>query len=288
MVGEAAGCPAWSFTTLSYDYGTSGDYNFANSTPGAAGSPWGQPTYEWIPEQAHEVTTWTSGNANDGYATVDLASYVGGAGFPFFGTTYSSLYIGSNGLLTFGSPPSTTIYGTDGFPSTTDPDNLIAGAWMNLDLRTDSHLYYGGDATRFVVTYWHAHQYSHKESQESPSYVTFQVILYPSGKIVIQYNQAESSGTTSGSSSIQSDAIIGIENGDGTQGIGYRVNGTGGPMFGSDLALAFTPVGTTAVGLASFGTRTGAPAALPSALAAAAAVLTVALGGIAVTRRRTR
>ncbi|HSN77793.1 MAG TPA: choice-of-anchor J domain-containing protein, partial [Anaerolineae bacterium] len=254
--GEITNCPVWSFTTLSHDYGAGGGYNFANSTPGAAGSPWGQPTYQWIAEQSHEVTAWTSGNANDGYVTVDLAPYLGGAGFPFFGTTYTSLHIGSNGLLAFGSPPSTTSYGTDSFPSTTNPDNLLAGAWMNLDLShgflySDAHLYYGGDATRFVVTYWHAHQYS---LIGSPNYVTFQIILYPTGRIVAQYNQAESYGTTSGVlTSIEGDAIIGIENVDGTQGIGYRVNGAGGPMFGSDLALAMAPVGVPlAVDLAGF------------------------------------
>ena len=99
-----------------------------------------------------------------GHVTVDLRPILGGAGFPFFGTTYNSLYIGSNGLVTFGSPPSTTSYGTASFPSTADPDNLITGAWMNLDLShgllySDSHLYYGGDASRFVVTYWHAHEF---------------------------------------------------------------------------------------------------------------------------------
>ncbi len=73
------------------------------------------------------------------------------------------LSIGSNGLLAFGSPPLPTSYGGASIPDPAIPTNLIAGAWMNLDLRTaqypDAHLYYGGDATRFVVTYWHAHQY---------------------------------------------------------------------------------------------------------------------------------
>lgn len=57
------------------------------------------------------------------------------------------------------------------------------------------------------------------------------------------YNQAESSGTTTGSPTIEADAVVGIENSAGTDGIGYRVDGVGGPMFGSPLALAIVPVG---------------------------------------------
>ncbi len=74
--------------------------------------------------------------------------------------------------------------------------------------------------------------------------MTFQIILYPDGRIVTQYNEAESSGTMAGSPPIQLDTIIGIQNAGGTQGIGYRVNGVGGPMFGSNLALVMAPVGT--------------------------------------------
>lgn len=268
------------------NYGNGGEYNFANSTPGAAGAPYGQPIFNWITERTNVVTTWTSGDANDGYVTVDLSPYLGGGGFPFFGASYTTLYIGSNGLVTFGGPPPTTSYGGDTLPDPAAPNNLIAGAWMNLDLRTslnaEAALYYGGDASRFVVTYWHARRFS---GAASPNYVTFQIILYPNGRIVTQYNEAESSGTTAGSPSIQSDALIGLENSDGTQGLPYRVNGAGGPMFGSDLALAMAPAGIpTAVRLAFLGASAQAPAAVP--MAALAVVLL--LGGLVITHRRNR
>ena len=102
-----------------------------------------------------------------------------------------------------------------------------------------------------MITYWHARRWT--ASPPSPNYVTFQIVLYPNGKIVTQYNEAESSGTTVGSPSIQSDAVIGIEDSAGALGIGYRVDGVGGPMFGSPMALAMAPIGVPlAVDLASF------------------------------------
>ena len=252
-------CPVWSFTTQANpNYGNSGGYNFANSTPGGAGSPIGQPAYSWVTERTYEITAWTTGDGDDGTFSFDLASYFS-SGFPYFGAMFSQLQIGSNGHLSVGTvPPASTVYGQNPFPNALAPNNVIAGAWENLDVipetYPDAHIYYGGDASKVVITYWHAHRHN---ATPDPNYITFQIILHPDGKIILQYNDVESLGTTIGSPSIESDAVIGIENGDGTQGLGYRVDGVGGPMFGSPLALAIVPAGIPlGVDLSAFWTDT--------------------------------
>jgi hypothetical protein len=236
--GDASGCTVISFTTQAnpnYGSSSSSNYNFANSTPGGAGSPVGQPTYNWITEQTNEVTTWTSGTGDDGYFTINLSPYLGGTGFPFFGATYSTVYVGSNGYLTFDAG-STSTCSSCAIPGTLS--KVIAGFAQDLDMRTatyaNAHVYYGGNANRFVVTYLHAHDYG-----SSTDWITFQIVLYPNGKIVVQYNDAES--TSPFPVSLSDDGLIGLENGSGGEYVQYRNNGVGGPIFGSPMALAFAP-----------------------------------------------
>ncbi len=210
-----------------------GGYFFANSTNGASGSP-SQPTYNWIdPITAghSEITNWTSGDGHDGFFGPQALNF----NFGFFDSTYNEVYIGSNGYLTFGDGYDLTA--TDAsIPNIDEPNNLIAGCAMDLNLDygtfADAHVYYGGDNSHFVVTYWHAH-----DEGSVPDYITLQIILYPNGNIKYQYNNLESTDPLP--NSIGDDALVGIENYNGTQGISYRNNGSGGPLFGSPLAVMF-------------------------------------------------
>ena len=82
--------------------------------------------------------------------------------------------------------------------------------------------------------------------------MTFQVILYADGRIKLQYDDSQSSA----SPDIFGDALIGIENSDGSLGIEYRNNGAGGPMFASPLAIMFGPdLSSLPVELTTFITR---------------------------------
>lgn len=210
-----------------------GGYYFANSTSGASGSP-SQPTYDWIDPVASghtEITSWTSGNGNDGY----FGPQAIGFNFAFFDSTYTDLYIQSNGYLTFKDGYVLTAENAS-IPHIDEPNNLLAACAMDLDLdnavHPDAHVYYGGDNSHFVVTYWHAYDLG-----SSTDYITFQVILYPDGNIKYQYNNLESTDPLP--DTIGGDALVGIENYFGTEGISYRNNGAGGPLFGSPLALVF-------------------------------------------------
>jgi M6 family metalloprotease-like protein len=236
--GSATGCPVWSFTTqsnASYGGGQSGHgyYYFANSTSDAMGAP-SQPLYNWSNLATTEITSWTSGTSDDGYFRVpDI-----GFNFNFFGTTYrtSNVYIGTNGYITFGG--GSTAYVNVAIPNTAAPNNFITGAWTDLDVTNstypDAHIYYGGDASKFVVTWMHAHKYGSSE------YITFQIILNSDSTINIQYNDAQTS--TPLTNSITNACTVGMENSGGTAGINYRyavgdTSITGGAMFSSPVAL---------------------------------------------------
>ncbi len=210
-----------------------GGYFYANSTPGASGSP-SQPTYEWVDpvSSGHtEITSWTSGDADDGY----FGPQAIGFSFSYFDSTYQELFIGTNGYLSF-RDGYTVDAGSSILPSVDEPNNFLAACAMDLNvdnaLHADAHVYYGGDASRFVITYLHAY-----DNGSSTDYISFQVILYPNGNIKYQYNNVESTDPFPGS--IGNDALVGIENFFGTEGILYRNNGAGGPLFGSPLALMF-------------------------------------------------
>lgn len=246
--GDATGCSETTFTTENDpNYGggnassTTGGYWWANSTSTSSANAPSAPTYNWIDPVANahtEITAWTSGSDDDGYFTIpDI-----GFDFPFYGTNYrtNDAYINSNGVLIFGGTPDFNYdnAGTsNSIPSLSEVENFIAVCWMDLDDRTDGKVYYGGNANHFVVTWWHYHDYA-----DDAEYITAQLILYTDGTFVIQYNDVESTADDLGdpnlSTTILGDALVGIENSDATKGIEYRNNGSGGPMFGSPLAVA--------------------------------------------------
>ena len=227
----AQNCPIWSFTTndgeVNYGGGgsTQGGYNFANSTAGASGAP-SQPTYSWV-DISGTGTDIISSMLNDNPA----GPFNIGFTFNYFGNNYTQFYISDNGFISFTSPGfgNTTL---SSIPSVSTPDNFIAGYWKDFDPRnsnvTGKHLYYGTSGGYMVITFDHYPQ----RFGDSNGWITFQIILQPSGNIKIQYNTAGTSFNTN-------NGMVGIENSDGTQGILYRSYTKGGAIFGSPLALQF-------------------------------------------------
>ena len=179
-------CPIWSFTTndgeVNYGGGgsTQGGYFWANSTASASGAP-SQPTYSWID---------ISGSGTDLIGSISDEQTVGPFGlgftFNFFGVDYTNFYINSNGFITFGTTAGQTNFPFP-IPSLNTPNNLIAGFWKNLDPTnisvTGKHLYYGTNAGDMVITF---ENYPQKNGL-ADGWITFQVIIKPSGNIKIQY-----------------------------------------------------------------------------------------------------
>jgi hypothetical protein len=115
-------------------------------------------------------------------------------------------------------------------------DNYIAAMFTDLDNTAanfaDAQTFYGNDASGFVVTFRHAHLFGSVDD-----YITFQIILKVNGDILIQYNDTASTGPAV--TNIINFCSVGIENAGGTRGLLYRLNGSGGSIFGSPLALQF-------------------------------------------------
>jgi len=234
-----------------------GGYYFANST--SEGGPY-RPSYEWIDPVAEghtEITNWTNdgtSGGDDSYfdATIPFS-------FSFFGNDYTHAYINSNGAIEF-SQPAFALTGADAsIPSSDAPNNFIAGCMMDLDARSLGKVYYGSDDDgNFVVTWRHYHDFD-----DDTEYITFQIILKQNGNIKIQYNFSQSSLATGCSSdTIYGDALIGIENLDGSDGLQYRNNCVDGPIFDpaktGDMALEISEdPSTLAVELQSFSVNDG-------------------------------
>ncbi len=145
--------------------------------------------------------------------------------FNFYGKKYRKIYIQSSGVISFGSD---TIYSYNSIPSSDSYNNMIAWMWSNMELTTNSKVYYKGYSDRMVVQFF--------DWTLSSTYgtVNAQVILYKSGKIVILYKDASLSKNFGSYS-------IGIENSDGTIGtqVAYYNNG----YLHDELAIEFSTGG---------------------------------------------
>ncbi len=232
FAGDATDCPVWSFTVMSDpnfggDGNLYGGYYFANSTDNGNGLG-SQPIFEWI-DISTTGQTVTYSSEDDGFATVDL-----GFTFNYFGVDYDQIHLGTNGYATFGTT-STITGGSMSIPNDGNPNNIIAMVAMDLHTtNVPSNCYYGADEMGnfvYTVEMWN-------DFGDSDEYIDAQLILYPTGKIKIQYRNYTNPGGDTGSSSILGDAVIGIENAAGTVGVQYRKDGVGGPLE-DDMAIAF-------------------------------------------------
>ncbi|MBN1657754.1 MAG: carboxypeptidase regulatory-like domain-containing protein, partial [Anaerolineae bacterium] len=139
--------------------------------------------------------------------------------FTFYGNDYTSFYAGSNGFLSFGA--GSTSLSNQNLPSTTDPDNLIALMWDDLDpgdtgdlvyYQTFSPCPYPGGTACTIVQYENYHHYPGGGAIAG----TWEAILFDNGNILVQF---EDVGAEAGLSS-----TTGIENSDGTVGLTYVYN----------------------------------------------------------------
>ncbi|MFZ2864144.1 MAG: T9SS type A sorting domain-containing protein, partial [Ignavibacteriaceae bacterium] len=133
-----------------------------------------------------------------------------GFNFKFYGNIKTQIYVSSNGVILF-SPITSNIYTNATIPSTAVPNEFIAPFWDDLDGVSSGTVHYKQDGNRFIVQFTGWHRYSNQGS------LTFQVVLYSSGKIMVYYNNM--SGTLNS-------ATIGIENAAGTVGllVAYNAN----------------------------------------------------------------
>nr|MBN2278305.1 carboxypeptidase regulatory-like domain-containing protein [candidate division Zixibacteria bacterium] len=164
------------------------------------------PDFGWI--DISTVGTEVSGLGDDD----TTGAIVIGFDFPFYENSYSSIYIGSNGILSFDSGVRTRT--NVAIPNSATPNNYIAMWWDDLDPRQGGNIYYYYDASeaRFVVSFVSIRNYT---SSGGTGSLTFQAILYPNGRLLLQYLTMDPGSDADGLSG----ATIGIENDAGDDGL---------------------------------------------------------------------
>jgi hypothetical protein len=164
------------------------------------------PVYSWI--DISTVGTELVGLGDD-----DTSAALNiGFSFPFYENSYTKLYIASNGIITLGAP--STSRSNVNLPNATTPNNLISIWWDDLDPRKGGHIYYYYDAAnnRFIASFVDIRNYY---STTGTGSLTFQAILYPDGKIILQYGVMNPGSDADGLNG----ATIGIENSTGSDGL---------------------------------------------------------------------
>ncbi|HXI04056.1 MAG TPA: S8 family serine peptidase [Candidatus Saccharimonadales bacterium] len=136
----------------------------------------GGPVFDWV-DISSTGTPVSFSSSDDSYSgPVDM-----GLTFPFYGSNYTQFWVSTNGWLAFTAPTSSSAFNYS-LPSTSGPKSLVAPFWDDLHLRTGDvrYLY---DGSRLIVEFNGIGRYSPSTGQT----YTFEVILYPNGKIVFQY-----------------------------------------------------------------------------------------------------
>ncbi|MDK2931475.1 MAG: large repetitive protein [Bacillota bacterium] len=177
----------------------------------------GGPAFDWVDITAVGTPGPTG---DDAQATVSLPFT-----FNFYGEPKTSVTISTNGYLTFG--PYGSDYSNDPIPDDYDPNDLLAVFWDDLHTGNGAtYYYYDAAANRFIVSWVGVRRYGGTSDS-----LNFQVILYPNGKIVYQYQTMSTSTLNS--------ATVGIENSLGTVGLQVVYNAN---YVHNDLAIEFTYV----------------------------------------------
>lgn len=186
--------------------------------PDSAGYKWidsdepNGPVYEWndISTTGTAVTAWTATGTFDpkdeGYA----GPFTFGFPFKFYRQAKTQVYISSNGALIF-NVPTVNIFTNVAIPTIAEPNQYIAAFWDDLDGRTQGTVHYKAEGDKFIVQFTNWQKYSATGS------LTFQYVLYPSGKIMFYYNNMNA---------ILNSATVGIENATGTTGLQIAYNAT--------------------------------------------------------------
>ncbi|MBE3574316.1 MAG: PKD domain-containing protein [Firmicutes bacterium] len=173
------------------------------------------PAFEWL----DLTSTGTPVNlGDDASALVDLPF-----AFPFYGQQKTQVRIGSNGYLTFGTNGDD--YSNDPIPNPSQPNDLIAPFWDDLNPGSGSRILYYGDAAAgiFVVEYKNVPRWG----SSTPN--TFEVILRKDGTVKFQYLTMR--GTLN-------QATVGIENAAGNDGLQVAFNQA---YLHDNLAVEFYP-----------------------------------------------
>ena len=193
------------------------------------------PIYDWIEiaeGQGSQVSITDAGNGNSNY-TSSTNSRILPFPFNFYGQEYNSIQINTNGWISFGD------YQMNAFrnypiPGAGGPSPMVAAFWDDLMTGSGGNVYYYESNEYVVVQWddmrtcgnlsggWYATNCSGGPRQ------TFQIILYPTNEIKIQYqdfnNASDGNYPSGGTPSHGCYSTVGIENHLGNIGLQYTFN----------------------------------------------------------------
>jgi subtilisin family serine protease/flagellar hook assembly protein FlgD len=147
-----------------------------------------------------------------------------GFSFPFYGNVHTSVRISTNGFISFTAPVG-TYAANDPIPTASNPNNIVAVFWDDLDADESGTIYTYQDVanSRFIIEWDGVSRNGTNGTQPQ----TFQTILYSDGRIVTQYKWvSNATGCT-----------VGIENANGTVGLQVAFNQS---YLHNELAVLFT------------------------------------------------
>jgi subtilisin family serine protease len=173
--------------------------------PDAYGYRWkdsdepGGPTFGWVEIGTTGTVAIASGDdSNQGPFPIGFT-------FKYYGTNHTTFRVCSNGFLSFTS--AATTYNNTAIPSTSAPLDMLAPFWDDLNVTGTAKVVYQVVGGALVVEWF---QVPHYGTPAGGPY-TFEIILYPNGKIVYQYLTL---GTTR-----LNECTVGIQNATGTDGL---------------------------------------------------------------------
>jgi hypothetical protein len=124
--------------------------------------------------------------------------------FPFYGTMYNEFRINPNGWIGFGND--TTQWLNTAIPNPDAPKPAIMPFWDDLDPSAGGNVYYHSTSDSLIVQYEEIYHYVGTHN----GIYTFEVIIYPSGKMLFQYKSV--TGTINS-------ATVGIQNDDASDAL---------------------------------------------------------------------
>ncbi|MDD3234707.1 MAG: BNR-repeat neuraminidase N-terminal domain-containing protein [Candidatus Cloacimonetes bacterium] len=219
--------PGGQYTIVNYNYGggyaAQGGYYFANTLAVEAPT---KPTFNWIDISATGTNAYLDMSNDNGFAPNNDTGYDIGFSFPYFGASYTKFWIMADGGIGFIKPilpygqfsqpqAAALVYYSDFHPASPNYPKTIL---------------YKKVGTELVVTFLKCQPAT---GATADTYITAQIVLFPNGKIKMQYLEK-------GSASTGTDATVYIANQTGTATYNYRYSNQLGPIFGDNpIAVAF-------------------------------------------------
>jgi hypothetical protein len=182
--------------------------------------------------------SWTSGSSGDLSGVLGnngvLTNRNIGFGFDFYGNTFTRFNLSADGWISFTSTGSNQY--DVAIPSTAQPNNLIAFAWDNLnsDNRTDiQHFITGVSPNRkCIVNFIDAHHYGSRSRR-----VSVQLVLYETTNVI----EIHADLITNDGGGTRPEMTLGIENSNGTYGLGVPGRNYANNWTANNQAWRFTP-----------------------------------------------